>query len=321
MKKIVSWAVFFGLVVSVVFTATSAQAKVATCGASTPVVSRPYLQVGDSGSCVVELQKRLKTHGAAVVPDGQFGPRTQAAVIAFQKRFRIVRQNGGVDFATWKALVTSSAPTPVKSPNPGTGWSTTYGPNHTSAVLLTYDDCPKSLSQFKSFVNEAERLGVTVAVLPYQNCKNIDAAYARAHGQLVAGHSVSHPNLATLSAAQVKAQLDRYSRQSGVMRPPYGSHNATVRRVAADNGVRLWLWSLDTNDWRGKTGTQVVAYVVGNARPGDTVLMHMNHAAFYPSSLKAIKDGLSKKGLKVCSLAAGRAVAKAGGKIPNSIPC
>jgi peptidoglycan/xylan/chitin deacetylase (PgdA/CDA1 family) len=89
----------------------------------------------------------------------------------------------------------------------------------------------------------------------------------------------------------------------------------------ASQGIRLWTWTVDTNDWRGKSRTQVVSYVIGNSAQGSTVLMHMNHAAFNAQSIREMKSGLNRRGLQVCSINAGRQVAKAGGRIPDRLAC
>src|SRR3954466_8025739 len=59
-----------------------------TASASTALCSTT-LQQGDSGSCVTQLQQRLNELGATLVVDGQFGPATKNAVLAFQGRERI----------------------------------------------------------------------------------------------------------------------------------------------------------------------------------------------------------------------------------------
>jgi peptidoglycan hydrolase-like protein with peptidoglycan-binding domain len=41
--------------------------------------------MGQSGKQTTDLQNRLREFGYKVDPDGQFGPKTRAAVIAFQK--------------------------------------------------------------------------------------------------------------------------------------------------------------------------------------------------------------------------------------------
>lgn len=64
-----------------------------------PERSRPPIRVGDSGEDVAFLQELLR-----VTPDGDFGPGTKAAVIAFQ-RSRKLAADGVVGAATWAALL------------------------------------------------------------------------------------------------------------------------------------------------------------------------------------------------------------------------
>lgn len=182
-------------------------------------------------------------------------------------------------------------------------YSVTRGPNTSNRVILTYDDCPKSLSSFKTTLREITKLGVTVALFPTGNCikaGRFDAAYARSLGHYVFNHSISHPQLTKLSYNAVVKQL----RAPGVVttygRPPYGAHNATVRRAYAAVGMKVWTWTVDTNDWRGRSSSQIVSHVVKNAKPGGTVLMHMQWKGFNASTVKAIRDGLKKKGIGVC---------------------
>lgn len=53
---------------------------------------------------VRSLQYLLNAHGAKLLVDGLFGPRTKAAVIAFQRAHRLTA-NGVVGPATWRALI------------------------------------------------------------------------------------------------------------------------------------------------------------------------------------------------------------------------
>ena len=79
----------------------------ATQEPTTPAVSKPApakpaakptLKVGSKGANVKALQKKL-----GIVADGDFGPKTKAAVVAFQKKHKL-KETGIVDAATWKAL-------------------------------------------------------------------------------------------------------------------------------------------------------------------------------------------------------------------------
>jgi D-alanyl-D-alanine carboxypeptidase (penicillin-binding protein 5/6) len=63
------------------------------------------LAEGAAGDLVAELQRTLsaRLEGSALVPDGEFGPATAAAVKRFQGQARIP-DTGTVDAATWRAL-------------------------------------------------------------------------------------------------------------------------------------------------------------------------------------------------------------------------
>lgn len=62
------------------------------------------LKPGTTGSDVMEVQALLKKIGYDTGPaDGRFGPRTQSAVAAFQRRFGLV-PDGVVGANTWRAL-------------------------------------------------------------------------------------------------------------------------------------------------------------------------------------------------------------------------
>jgi hypothetical protein len=68
------------------------------------VKTPPTVRLGDNGDTVITLQKRLLALGlfnGSV--DGDFGPRTQAAVIAAQRKFQLTA-DGIVGGATWAAL-------------------------------------------------------------------------------------------------------------------------------------------------------------------------------------------------------------------------
>jgi peptidoglycan hydrolase-like protein with peptidoglycan-binding domain len=86
----------------------------------------PPLKAGDKGPAVLSLQVALNRAGAAVIQDSIFGPRTKAAVVAFQKDHG-VRPAGGagtVDQATWDALRAGGRAT--ASAAPGLGSSETW---------------------------------------------------------------------------------------------------------------------------------------------------------------------------------------------------
>ena len=71
-----------------------------TTTTTTSASTRPWLQLGSTGSYVREAQQRL----GGLVVDGIFGARTRAAVMAFQVKHHL-RVDGIVGTQTWAALL------------------------------------------------------------------------------------------------------------------------------------------------------------------------------------------------------------------------
>lgn len=74
-----------------------------------PVVVRPVaglrlpVKLGAKGWTVAQLQQDLNRHGASLTVDGGFGPSTDVAVRAWQKKHKMTA-DGVVDVATWLTL-------------------------------------------------------------------------------------------------------------------------------------------------------------------------------------------------------------------------
>ncbi|MFT4295769.1 MAG: polysaccharide deacetylase family protein [Micropruina sp.] len=186
---------------------------------------------------------------------------------------------------------------------PRKGYRFRYGPNHTTRVVLSFDDCPRSLAEEHTVLAGAAQLGIGLMLFPTGNCirsGHFDAGYARSQGHYVFNHSITHPQLTKLSYAGVLAQLAPPGIQSRYGRPPFGDWNATVARAYAAKGMRIWLWTIDTDDWRGHTEAAVVKTVTQTSRAGDTVLMHMQWNGFSVDALTQMQAGLAKRGLQVC---------------------
>jgi len=96
-----------------------------------PNVLIPYpgvvLRRGMSGPSIKQVQERLNTLGAnpRLATDGNFGPLTEAAVIAFQ-RSNGLNSDGVVGPITWNALFSTATPVPP----PSTAWTIVLDPGH-----------------------------------------------------------------------------------------------------------------------------------------------------------------------------------------------
>jgi peptidoglycan hydrolase-like protein with peptidoglycan-binding domain len=291
--------------------ATPSQAAVRSCSSTTAVTYRPTLRIGDTGSCVRVLQRALVARGYSVGAwgaDGVFGDATYLAVRRFQSDYVGVTIDGIVGQQTWRTLTYG-----------GTRYARTTGPNRSSRVVLSFDDCPTSLAAFQGAVLAAQRLGIALVLFPTGACiasGRFSPAYARSHGHYVFNHTITHPDLTTLSYSGVLKQLGAPGVVTTFGRPPGGSYSTlTVLNAYAVKAMRVWTWSVDTREWTGKTQSAVVSYAVTYARAGSTVLMHMGWHAFNSTAIAQIKAGLSARGLGVCRNLGPTTVA------PLTVPC
>ncbi|MFD9610630.1 polysaccharide deacetylase family protein [Streptomyces sp. NPDC059083] len=95
----------------------------------------------------------------------------------------------------------------------------------------------------------------------------------------VENHTVDHPDLTALDAEGQRAQVcgarDRHLARFGdgprLLRPPYGTYDATTRTTARACGAKaLVTWTYDLTTWGGWTPPAPAL------KPGDIILLHFN---------------------------------------------
>ena len=67
------------------------------------------------------------------------------------------------------------------------------------------------------------------------------------------------------------------------MRPPYGAINSTV---AANAGLPMILWNIDTLDWKTRNAQSTIDAVMNKVKDGDIILMHDIHTETVDAALK-----------------------------------
>lgn len=105
------------------------------------------------------------------------------------------------------------------------------------------------------------------------------------------------------------AILAQFSGQQPVpyWRPPYGTVNQAVRDAAASVGyTKTFMWDVDTIDWKpiadgGPTAQQIATKVIGNAKDGSIVLMHLGGYETL-DALSIMIPGLRDRGFLLTSL-------------------
>lgn len=110
-------------------------------------------------------------------------------------------------------------------------------------------------------------------------------------GNAIGNHTWDHASLVGLTDVQVQAEIadgERAIRTTTgrplrpLFRCPYGASDGRVTAIANSMGYGNIGWTVDSLGWegtaRGQSGDTVFSRVVGAARPGEIVLMHVGAA-------------------------------------------
>ena len=117
-------------------------------------------------------------------------------------------------------------------------------------------------------------------------------------GHEIGGHSWDHRKLVLLEDQEVVDEImntrAKIYEASGVdsliMRPPYGAKDSRVSSIAADCGVSLIHWSVDTLDWELKDADLVYESVMSQAYDGAIILCHDLHKTTVDAMERVIPD-------------------------------
>ena len=177
-------------------------------------------------------------------------------------------------------------------------------------IALTFDDGPgpgtrRILRALESVDGRATFCMVGDRVRDYAQTARMVAS----QGSEIATHTLSHPNLAKLSAGEVRAELEQSIAaieqvtgvRPGVLRPPYGSTSEDVQQVCREMGVVIANWNVDTEDWRVRDADAILNHVLDNARDGAIVLCH----DLYPETAAAMEqavEALAAQGYQLVSV-------------------
>ena len=205
----------------------------------------------------------------------------------------------------------------VTTPGPAAGCvAAPYGANFyappfgsAKTVALTFDDGPGPSTQ--GIISVLRRYGVTAT---FFNIGQNAAAYPAlvrteaADGYLEGNHTWNHPNMTTLSSSAQAAQMNEATAEQESLigwgpcafRPPGGNYNATTLTVAQQRGMKVWLWSVDTEDWKanGSSSSYWVNRIIslaeseGGTQAHPLVLMH-NAPSGDPATVLALPTIIS----------------------------
>ena len=179
-----------------------------------------------------------------------------------------------------------------------------YAPGRRRTVALTFDDGPgRSTARILSILR-TYRVSAT-----FFNIGENEAARRKLvreeykDGFALGNHTWNHPDMTRLSGREQAAEMDRTITEQRsivgaapcVYRPPYGTDNRTTLRLAQHRRMAVWLWSVDTEDWKADgSGAPFwvhriirLAEAEGREQAHPVVLMH-NQPYGNPATIRAL---------------------------------
>jgi len=79
--------------------------------------------------------------------------------------------------------------------------------------------------------------------------------------------------------------------------PPSGDYNQRTIELAAEQGLKTLLWTVDTVDWMKPEPSTIVQKIAKKVEPGSLILMHPTASS--RDALKGMIQVIERKGIKL----------------------
>jgi peptidoglycan/xylan/chitin deacetylase (PgdA/CDA1 family) len=144
----------------------------------------------------------------------------------------------------------------------------------------------------------------------YSQATQLKATYAAGHQ--IASHTWTHPNLASLTAAQITTEMSKlevaFANILGVkptyMRPPSGATGGNVVSVMKSMGYRIVTWDIDSGDWNNVgVATSESRFSSANTGAGHIPLTHETIATTVNTLVPWVLSWAKGKGLQMVTVA------------------
>jgi len=153
-------------------------------------------------------------------------------------------------------------------------------------VALTFDAAwgADKTSKIVEILKESE-VGGTFFLVGFWSEKHADKIKEIDEAGLDIGtHSNTHPKMSQLSAGQVENELTTSmnlitnitGKKVRFFRPPFGDYNDQLINVADKLSLQTIQWDVDSLDWKGLTGQQILDRVKTSVKSGSIILFHNN---------------------------------------------
>lgn len=203
----------------------------------------------------------------------------------------------------------SQQPPPAQTPAPGVSASNSPADNsgakfyrqgdpNVKKIALTFDDGPDALwtPQILDVLRD-KQVKATFFLIGKEVDKYPDVARRiAAEGHVIGNHTYDHLDLNRLPPEKMTDEIQRgndaISRAAHViprlLRPPAGAEDPQAINVAAQNGMFVILWSVDTEDWRGLDAATVKTRALKPAKNGSIILQHSGEGPHLTGTVEAL---------------------------------
>lgn len=177
-----------------------------------------------------------------------------------------------------------------------------------SSIHLTFDDGPHP-SATPQVLELLEKFGIhaTFFLLGDQVVKYPELAVQVAvSGHVIGCHGMSHQSLFLRSRRSQRTQIARgkssIEEKTGssprMFRPPFGHFDLSTVRVSAQEGMKVVMWDVDSQDFRRRATNVIRTTVLRQTRAGSIILLHDNDltAGKTPAYLSAIVESCLERG-------------------------
>lgn len=160
-------------------------------------------------------------------------------------------------------------------------------------VALTFDDGPGYNNASDRILDTLEKYKVRatffmVGEMAENRPKNLQRKLRL--GCELGNHTYRHNHYGSrVTGEDIRTASEAISAACGrrptAFRAPGGSTNADMLSICAGEGMAVYYWSLDTEDWKYRDANRIYNTVMNNVRDGDIILMH----EIYLSTAQAVE--------------------------------
>ena len=133
-----------------------------------------------------------------------------------------------------------------------------------------------------------------------------EVAYIADNGMEIGNHSKNHLHMNSLDEVKTKEEIEYVNHAvrtltgvtPKVFRAPFGEYDDKLISCVEECGMTAVQWDVDSLDWKGISGAEIIKRVVGKVKSGSIILCH-NNSDHILDALPIMLDRLQKRGYKL----------------------